>query len=123
MMNVPAFQSALVLWLNDPLVPVVVNVTGPDEVPEFVAIVRVLDPELVIADGLNEAVMPDGRADTLNWIAPLNPLLADGVIVYVALLPAVTVCEGGDMVKAKSGGGITEFIFTMNASPGPTSFL
>ena len=57
-----------------PLVAVMVSVYVPVGVLVLVLIVRVDEvPEPVIVCGLNEAVAPEGRPETLRPMVPVNP--------------------------------------------------
>jgi hypothetical protein len=63
--------------VNAPLVPVIVNGKVPPGVDGLGVTVIVEDPDVVIDEGLNVAVAPDGSPLTLNVIVPANP--PDGV--------------------------------------------
>ena len=63
-------------WTREPLVPVMVSVKLPWEVPVDVVIVRVeLDPAAT-EEGLNEAVAPAGSPLAVRLSEPLKPLVA-----------------------------------------------
>ena len=53
--------------------------------------------------GLSVQVAFEGQPLTVKATIPLNPFKAVAVVVYVALAPIFTVCEGGVADKEKSG--------------------
>ena len=64
----------LKVCVSGPLVPLIVSVYVPPGVEALVETVRVVEPEVVMDAGLNEAVVPDGSPVTLNATVPLNPV-------------------------------------------------
>lgn len=85
------FKVSVVDAVVEPLVPVTVTVAAPT-VAEFEAVkVRVLPDDPVTEVGLNAAVTPEGRPETLNVIVPLNPLMELTVTLLAALVPCSTV--------------------------------
>ena len=68
-----------------PEVPVTVTVTAPSVAVALAVSVRTL--EVVEDAGLNDAVTPLGRPDSVNDTVPVNPLRSVTVIVSVPLLP------------------------------------
>src|SRR2546421_7472337 len=64
----------VVEWLKLPLVPQIVIVYAPRELP-LVCTVSVDVPEPLMLDGENVAVMPLGKLVTLRFAVPLNPPL------------------------------------------------
>ena len=69
------------LWLNVPLVPVMVSTLVPTPVLLRVETVKVDVPEPVTEVGLKVAVVRDGNPETLRLVAPLKPLTAAIVTV------------------------------------------
>jgi len=64
------------LWLRLPLWAVMERLEFPALVELGVEIVRVDEPDVLIADGLNLAVAPVGKPATLRVIVPVNPFCA-----------------------------------------------
>jgi len=63
-------------------------------------------PVPVIDEGLQLASMPAGIPLSARPTVPVNPVSAAMLTVNVALLPAVKVCEVGEVEIEKSGGGL-----------------
>jgi hypothetical protein len=84
-------------------VPVIVRVNVPVLVPAVTF--RVVEPEPpVIELGVKPAEeYPDPLTDSLT--VPLYPPELETVTVYEVLPPGTTLCEPGDTVSVKSGGG------------------
>jgi len=68
-----------------------------------VEIVKVEVPERVTEVGLNDAVAPAGSPDTWKLVGVERLDTAATVMVWVELLPAVTLAVGGAAVIVKSG--------------------
>jgi len=66
-------KVTVVLWLREPLVPVMVSVYEPAGVVVEVVTVRVEVPEPATEVGLNTPVVPEGRPLTPNVTVPVNP--------------------------------------------------
>jgi hypothetical protein len=80
-------RLTVVDWVSVPEVPVIVTVVGPPTVAVALA-VNVKTLEVVVLEGLNDAVTPAGRVDvTARLTLPANPLTGFTVIVLVPLLP------------------------------------
>jgi hypothetical protein len=86
--------------------PFMVSVKVP-RAEEVVFMESFVDPEVVIEDGENEALLPDGSPDAVNATAPVYPLCAVTVMLYVAAVPFVTVFALGDALSAKDCAGAT----------------
>lgn len=97
----------MVECVSPPLLPVRVSVELPSLLVALVVIVRVdeVDAGRLTGLTLNDPVEPDGRPDTLRLTAPLKPLVAASVTVYLAVPPATTATLEGEAVIVKSGGG------------------
>ena len=67
-------RLTVVLWTNDPLVPVMVNVLVPTGVEAEVVTVRVAEPAGLTDAGVSVAVAPAGRPLTVKSTGLLNPL-------------------------------------------------
>jgi hypothetical protein len=75
-------KVTVVVWLSEPLVPVMVSVKVPVGVLELVVTLMVLVPEPpLIGFGLNEALAPEGSPLALNVTLAVKPL--SGVTVTV----------------------------------------
>jgi hypothetical protein len=85
----------VVLWVSVPLVPLIVSVYVPAGVEALVDTVKVELPEPATDVGLNVGVAPVGRPLALNATLPVNPAIADTLVVYGVLAPGATVCELG----------------------------
>ena len=100
------------VWLNAPLVPVIVSVESSAGVPDPVVIVSVELAPGVIDDGLNVGVAPAGSPLTLKLTAPLNPFAALRLSTYDVLEPDAIVCVDGEVRIVKSGlGASTPYTF------------
>jgi hypothetical protein len=87
----------VVLAVVAPDVPVTVIVKAP--VVAVLLAVSVSTLELVVDVGLNEAVTPLGRPDTVNATLPVNVPVSFTVIVSVPLAPCLTLSEDADGVR------------------------
>lgn len=65
---------AVAVWVDDPLVPVIVSAGLPIGVPLVVVTFRVEEPEPVTEEGAKDPVAPVGSPLTLKSTEPLNPL-------------------------------------------------
>ena len=86
-------RAMVVVWLSEPLVPVMVTVADP-----VVAVLEALSVSvllLVVEDGLKLAVTPLGKPLALSATLPVNPPLAVTVTVLVPLAPWFTVTLPG----------------------------
>lgn len=94
-------RVTVVVWVNDPDVPVMVTVDVPVGVPEGTVRVKVL----VVVAGFGEkpAVTPFGRPDAFKLTLPEKPLVGVIVMVLVPLLPCPMVRELGLALRLKSG--------------------
>jgi hypothetical protein len=72
-------------------------------------------PEVLIDVGTKLGVISEGRSDAPNVTVPVKPFRGPTVIVKLALLPAVTVCEFGDADRVKSGFGGAAATVTLTA--------
>src|ERR1043166_6808939 len=95
----------LVVCVKLPLVPVTVTVAVP--VVAVLPAVNVSVLLLVVLEGLNEAVTPEGRPDADRFTLPLNPFIGLTVMVLAPLLPCTMVKLPGEADSEKSGGGFT----------------
>jgi hypothetical protein len=95
----------VVLWLREPLVPVMVIV--PEAALIVVETVSVELPDPASEVGLKLAVTPEGTLPAVSVTLPLKPFRAPIAIVEVVPPPAVTVSEAGEAEIVKSGGGAT----------------
>ena len=91
-----------VVWLLDPLWPVIVIGKVPKGVADVVLIVRLDDPAPATLDGLNAAVALVGSPEALKPTLPLNPALVLTRIEYPAAPVGATLCEVCADVRAKS---------------------
>ena len=67
-------KVTVVVWVSEPLVPVMVSVYVPVGVVELVVTLMVLLPEPpVMGFGLNEALAPEGSPPTLRLTLPVKP--------------------------------------------------
>jgi len=89
----------VVLAVVLPDVPVTVTVNAPVVAVLLAASVSTL--ELVEDAGLNEAVTPLGRPDSVNATLPVNPPMSVTAMVSVPLAPCVTVSEDADGASVK----------------------
>ena len=80
-----------------PDVPVTVIVKAP--VVAVLLAVSVSTLEVAEDVGLNEAVTPLGRPDTVNATLPVNPPVSATVMVSVPLAPCLTLSEDADGVR------------------------
>src|SRR5256885_6020415 len=85
-----------------PLVPVIVTVALPVVAVLPASSVNVL--LVVVLDGLNVAVTPDGNPEADRLTLPVKPFKAVTEIVLVPLEPWVTVTLAGEADNEKSGG-------------------
>jgi hypothetical protein len=74
-------RAAVVSWLTEPEVPVIVRVEFPAGVPDEVVTVRVALPDPVTDAGLNPIVVPAGAPVTPNDTVPAKPFSAAVVTV------------------------------------------
>jgi hypothetical protein len=99
-----AFTTKLtvVLCVKLPLVPVIVSVDVPTGVLPLVVTVNVEFPAPVTVPGEKFAVAPAGSPLALKTTAPVNPFNTPMLVVYVVVLPTLTVCVLGlpDIVKS-----------------------
>jgi hypothetical protein len=97
---------AVVEWVRVPLMPVIVTVELPAELPAAVLTVSVElpDPPAMEA-GEKESESPDGKPLAVKLTFPLKLFNAETVTLYVVLLPALTVREAGVAAMVKSGFG------------------
>jgi len=103
-------KPTVVLWLNNPEVPVRVTLDVPTGVAEVVLMVRAestADAPGVTGVGTKAQVAPVGKVkgSQVSATALLKPLRAATVTVYEAGLPAATVRVAGSALTVKSGGG------------------
>jgi len=103
--GVVAFTVRLmvVVFVNEPEVPVIVTVTVPVAAVPLAVKVSVL--EAVAGLGLKPAVTPLGKPDAASVTLPLKPFSGVMVIVLVPLLPCVMVTLFGDALRLKLGPG------------------
>ena len=80
-------RLTVVVWVKLPEVPVMVTVVGPPTVAVGLA-VKVKTLDVVVLEGLNDAVTPAGSVEvTAKFAVPVNPLTGFTVIVLVPLFP------------------------------------
>jgi hypothetical protein len=91
---------AFTLFVIVPLVPVIVSVNVPFT-ESLVEIVSLLDPEVVIFAGENDAVAPEGTPATAKLTVPVNPLNGETETLYEVLPPLETVREDGERLSVK----------------------
>ena len=89
------------VWLKLPEVPVTVTVAVPAVAEGPAANVRVLVP--VVLAGLNDAVTPFGRPDTVKLTVPLKPFCGPTVRVLTPLLPGEMESANGDAESVNAG--------------------
>ena len=94
-------RAIVVVLVKLPDVPVMVTVAGPVVAVLLAVSVNVL--VLVALLGLNAAVTPLGRPDTVKLTFPVNPFCAVIPIVLVPLVPCTIVTLAGDAESAKFG--------------------
>ena len=95
-------KVTVVVCTSDPFVPVIVSVELAAGVVPDVVTVSVDEPVLpVILVGLNTAVAPAGKPETVNPTFPASPFTAVLLIVYVVLPPITTCCVAGFPVSVK----------------------
>jgi hypothetical protein len=75
------FRVTNAVWLNVPLVPMIVSEGPPTGVLVDVETVKVEVAPAAIDAGLNEAVAPVGSPVALKFMTPLNPLSAPALAV------------------------------------------
>jgi hypothetical protein len=93
-------SEIVVVWVSDPLTPVIVTVAGPVDAVLLAVSVRVDVP--VVDDGLNDAVTPLGRPLAESETEPVNPPAGATEIVDEVELPCVTEALEGLDESAKS---------------------
>src|SRR5580693_7365364 len=107
-LDVVTTSVTVAVCVSEPLVPVIVSVGLPIGVLLVVVTVSVEDPAPVTDVGENNAVAPAGRPlVTLKLTAPLKPLCAPTLTVYVAVPPGFTENELGAPASVKFGGPVT----------------
>ena len=67
----PTVKDTVVVWLLDPLCPVIAIIEVPDGVAEVVVTVSMDDAVVLV--GLKLAVAPVGRPEAVRATVPLNP--------------------------------------------------
>ena len=67
----PTVKDTVVVWLLDPLCPVIAIIEVPDGVAEVVVTVSMDDAVVLV--GLKLAVAPVGRPEAVRATDPLNP--------------------------------------------------
>lgn len=88
-----------------PDVPVTVTLAAPNAALALAVKVNVLPVvELV---GLNDAVTPLGRPETLRLTVPLNPLAGTMAMLVAAVAPWTTYNAGGLACRLKFAGAVT----------------
>src|SRR5260370_276705 len=111
-------SDTVVVWVNDPDVPVTVMVL----VPVVAVLVAVKGRSLVEVVGFvpKLAVTPDGNPDADKLTLPENPFEGVTVIVLLPLLPCVMVKLEGEAESEKSGvaeaGGKTQLFAELENS-------
>src|ERR1700686_4943193 len=90
-------RTSLVIVARVPDVPDIEMV----DIPTVAALVAVSVSMLVVTAlaGLNDAVTPAGRPETVRFTAPLNPFCAFTVMVLPTLAPAATDAVEDDVVS------------------------
>jgi hypothetical protein len=83
----------------EPLVPVMVTVAAPTVAVSEAVKVSVLPADPITDDGLMAAVTPVGRPLTVKATVSLKPLIADTVILLVAVDPCMTVVPVAETLK------------------------
>ena len=94
-------RLTVVECVSAPLVPVIVTVAGP--VAAVLLAVNVSVLLVVVLDGLNDAVTPDGNPEADRLTLPVNPFTPVTEMVLVPLEPCVTLTLAGEADKEKSG--------------------
>ena len=89
------------VWLKLPEVPVTVLIAVPAVAELLATMVRVLAP--VVLAGLNDAVTPFGRPDTVKLTVPLKPFCGPTVRVLTPLLPGEMESANGDAESVNAG--------------------
>ncbi len=69
---------------------------------------RVADAVPLMEDGLKLATAPAGRPVAAKVVDPAKPFDPETVTVYLAVPPAVTVCELGEAETEKSGAALVQ---------------
>jgi hypothetical protein len=69
--------------------------------------VKVATLVVAVEAGLNEAVTPAGRPETVSAALPVKPLLGVTVMVLVAMAPCTTLSVGVEVASEKEAGGAT----------------
>ena len=110
----------LAVWVEPPLVPVIVSANVPRGV--FVLVLTVSVDVVVVGLGLNDAVVREGSPVTLRLTEPVNPF--NGLIVteYVARCPRGTDWLDGVAESEKSGDGCGVAERSLETGPSPTAF-
>jgi len=99
-----------VVWMSEPLVPVIVTVAGPTAAVTEAVNVTTLVP--VVEAGLNTAVTPVGKPLAVKATVPVNPFRVATVMVLVAVPPCKTETLAG-MAKSEKFGGWTAVTFKL----------
>ena len=101
----------------EPLVPVTVTVAAPT-VAVFEAVkVSVLPADPLTDAGLKAAVTPVGSPLTVKATVPVKPLMADTVMLLVAVVPCITLTPEAEMLKpAAVDDGITGYASCTNCA-------
>ncbi len=94
-------SETVVVWLNDPDVPVMVTVDVPVVAVALAVKVRTLVPVVGLVP--NEAVTPEGKPEADSVTEPVKPPEGVSLIVVLPLLPWVTVKLVGDAESEKFG--------------------
>jgi hypothetical protein len=116
-LDVVTTSVTVAVCVNEPLVPVIVNVGLPVGVLLVVVTVSVEDPVPLTVEGENEAVAPVGSPLLkLRFTPLLKPFSAPTLNVYFAVLPGFTENELGVAVRLKSGAVTFIVTFTVCAS-------
>jgi hypothetical protein len=97
-------RAMVVVWLIDPLVPVIVTVDVPVVAVLDAVSVNTLVP--IVGFVPNVAVTPLGRLLALNVKQLFKPLVGATVIVLVPIYPLFTVRLVGFADRLKSGEGV-----------------
>ena len=93
----------LAVWVEPPLVPVIVSAKVPRGV--FVLVLTVSVDVVVVGLGLNDAVVREGSPVTLRLTEPVNPFNRLIVTEYVVRCPRGTDWLDGVADSEKSGDG------------------